>query len=321
LLDLGLVSGFLGNATNIVQMLKEEKIVSHEGLIIFHDESEVQYRLDLNIGDYKSRMTKFKNFFKSRSLQPVTIEALEASGNGMQNENLLEMGLMKWEGTNLIIDFPRILREVNSSLVIIIFRTRFSTELRDKLIHRQVSTINSIKDGKIVANFELVLDYANMWYSNFTSFSVRNIVFTMTHQLPPNDITKAAMDELAQKLDNADKLALKKENARKFLTEFQKTILELQEPEFLSRIQGMLEVTPVSNGKIIGVTPILKVYSMIHSKIPLTIPDVFELIISANIEDRDTAIHGTISFDLDEFRKGVKEKLKMFKQRNKKLKF
>ena len=321
MLDLALVSSFLGSGIDIIQKLKSEKIVSHEGLVIYHDKNEVEYRIDLNIGDQKSRVTHFKNFFKSKTLKKITIKALEATGTGINNENLIEMGLMQWNKNELTIDFPKIVSDVKSSMVIIIFRTTFSEEFVDKLVHRQVSKVNSIKDGKIVSHFEMILDYANMWYSNYTSFSVRNIIFTMNHTLPQNEIKLLMMEELSTKLGRADKEALKKENARKFILEFQRTILELQKPEFLQKIQGLIEVDPPNNGRITTVIPSLQVYNMEHSRIPLTIPDLFILKISANIEDRETAVHGTITFDLEEFRKILRDKFKEFRDKNRKLKF
>ena len=178
-----------------------------------------------------------------------------------------------------------------------------------------------MKNGKLVSHFELVLDYANMWYSNFTSFSVRDIIFTLNHELPQNEIQSLMMEELKEKLERADKEALKKENARKFLLEFQKTILELQEPEFLLKLHGLIEIDPPTNGMLSTVIPSLKVYTMKHSKIPITIPDRFTLKISTNIEDRETAVHGTITFDLEEFRKLLREKFKKFRDINRKLKF
>ncbi len=60
---------------------------------------------------------------------------------------------------------------------------------------------------------------------------------------------------------------------------------------------------------------------MAHSKVGLTIPDLFILQVFANIEDRETAVHGTISFDLDTFRDLLREKFKKFRDKNKKLKF
>lgn len=321
MLDVALVSSFLGNTANIIQKLKSEKIISHEGLVIYHDKKEVEYRIDLNIGDQKSRVTNFKNFFKSKTLKKITLDALEATGTGINNENLMEMGLMEWHENKLTIDFPRIFTDVKSSLVIIIFRTRFNSELVDRLVHRRISKVNSMKNGKLVSHFEIVLDYANMWYSNFASFSVRDIIFTLNHGLPQNEIQSLMIEELRKKLERADKEALKKENARKYLLEFQKTILELQQPEFLLKLQGLIEIEPSTNGRLTTVIPSLKVYTMKHSRIAITVPDLFTLKISANIEDRETAIHGTITFDLEEFRKLLREKFKKFRDLNRKLKF
>ena len=321
MLDIALVNGFLGGAANIVEKLKSEKAISHEGLVIYQKSSEVEYRIDLSIGDQKSRITTFKNILRSHTLKKITLEASEATGTGMSNENLLEMELMRWDANKLTIDFPRIFSEVKSNLVIITFKARFSSELIDKLVHRQINKVSSMDDGKIIAHFELILDYANMWYSNFTSFTVRNIEFTINHQLPQNEINSLMTEGLRKKIGRADEVALKKENARKFLLEFQKIILEIQEPEFLLRLQELITVDPPTNGRIDTIIPSLRVYNLKHSNIGLTIPDLFILKVCANIEDRETAVHGTITFDLERFRDLLREKFKKFQNQNKKIKF
>ena len=321
MVDPVLVSSFLGTAAGIIQKLKSEKIISHEGLVIYHDKCEVEYRIDLNLGDPKSRITKFKNFFKAKALQKVVIDALDATGTGINNENLMEMGLIKWDDKKLTIDFPKIFSDIQSSLVIIIFKIPFSTEFIDKLIHSQISKVNSVKNGKVISHFELVLDYANMWYSNFTSFSVRDIIFTLNQSLPQDQIKSMMMGDLSLKLVKADKEALKKGNARKFLVEFQKILLELQTPEFLEKIQNLIEIDPPTTGTVLSVTSSLRVYNMELSRIPLTVPDLFILKISTHIEDRETAVHGTITLDLEEYRRLLKEKFKKFRNQNRKLKF
>ena len=311
----------LGSAANVVQKLKSEKIISHEGIVIYHKRKEAEYRIDLNMGDQKSRIINFKNFLKSATLKKITLEATEATGTGMNNENLIEMGLMRWNESKLTIDFPRIFSEVKSNLVIIIFRTRLSSELIDKLIYTKINKVGSVKDGKIIMDFELVLDYANMWYSNFASFAVRNIDFRIDHNLPPNEINSLMTEELRNKIEKADTVALKKENARKFLLEFQSTILEIQDPEFLLKLKELMVIDPPANGRVDTVTPSLRVYKMAHSTIGLTVPDLFVVKICANIEDRATAIHGTITFDLEKFRDLLRDKFKKFRSRTKKLKF
>ncbi len=321
MLDIALVNGLLGSATNIVQKLKSEKIISHEGIVIYQARKEVEYRIDLNMGDQKSRVTTFKNFLRSKTLKKITLEALEATGTGMSNENLIDMGLMRWNDNKLTIDFPRIFSDVKSNLVIIIFRTRFSSDLIDKLVHRQVSSVNSIKDGKIIVDFELVLDYARMWYSDFTSFAVRNIEFRINHILPQDEINSLMTEALRNKIAKSDKMALEKENARKFLLEFQRTLLEIQDPKFLLELQRLIIIDPSANCKVDTITPSLRLYEMAYSKIGLTIPDLFILKIYANIEDGETAIHGTITFDLEKFRGLLKEKFKKFQDKNRKLRF
>ena len=317
--DPAIVFGILGSATNIIQKLKDEKIVSHEGLVIYHDDNEIEYRLDLNLGDHKSRTTTLRNFLKSATLQKITIDALEATGSGMNGENLMELGLLTWNNDKLIIDFPQIFRTIKSNLVVLKFRTRILSDLKDQLVYRQIHTSSS-QNEKITSNFEIVLDYANMWYSHYTSFSVRNILFTANLEFNQTTLYKM-LGKHIQKLEKADKMALTKENARTFLTEFQKMLIELQEPEFLNRLENALKIDPPSNGRVMGVVPSLKVYVLHHSKFPLTIPYTFTCSISSNIEDRQSAIAGTAIFDLEQYNILLKEKIQSFMMKNKKLRF
>lgn len=318
--ETALISSLVGTSSKIIEQLKTENLIPHEGMIVYHDKNQAEYRFDLNIGEQSSRMRRFKNIFKSEILQKVTVNALEATGTGINNENLVETGMLSWNESRLTIDFPRIFREVKSNLAIITFRSHMQKEFVEKLTHAKIGRVGSANNQEIKSHFEIVLDYANMWYSDFTSFTVRDIIFEMGIGLPQNEI-QGLMDGFGSKLAKADKEALKKENARKFILEFQRTLLVLQTPEFLQKIQDLVDVDPPTNGKIVSVTPILRAYNMEFSGIPLTVPDKFILKILTNIEDRQTAVHGTIRFDLDGFRALLREKFKQFKDRNKKLKF
>ena len=289
--------------------------------MIYHEDDEIEYRLDLNLGDQKSRTTTLKNFLKSSTLQKITIDALDATGMGMNGgENLMELGLLSWNSDKLTIDFPQIFKTINSNLVVLKFRTHSPSNLKDQLVYRQIHRTSSLQDEKIVSNFEIVLDYANMWYSNYASFSVRNILFTINPELDPASLIEM-LGEYTQKLEKADKMALRKENARSFLTEFQKTLIELQEPKFLDRLEDVLKIEPPINGRVTNIVPSLRVYTLPHSKLSLTIPYTFTYSISSNIEDRQTAIHGEAIFDLEKYNGLLKEKIQSFIIKNKKLKF
>jgi len=97
LIDAAIISSVLGKATDIVQKLKKEGFISHEGLIIDHDAYEIEYRIDLNLGEHGSRTSRFKNIIKSKLMSKVTIDVIDASGSSMMNENLIELGMLKIE--------------------------------------------------------------------------------------------------------------------------------------------------------------------------------------------------------------------------------
>ncbi len=321
MIDVAIISSILGKASDIIQKLKKEGFISHEGLIIDYDASEVEYRIDLNLGEHGSRTSRFKNVIKSGLMSKITFDAIDASGSSMMNENLIELKMLEMDDGKLTINFPKILKEIKSGFVILYIRSKFSKDLKEKLVHRQVSKHNILKNTTITAHFDIVLDYANMWYSNFTSFSVRNIVFTLNHNLNQNEIKNALPEAILKKLDMADKLALTKANARKYLQEFQKVILSLQSKEFLSKMESTIEIKPPSNCKIIGITPSLRAYNLQFSNWTLTIPDLFTIKISVNIEDRETAIHAAATLDLEKYREILKDEFRNFKTQTKKLRF
>lgn len=321
MIDVAIISSILGKAADTIQNLKKEGFISHEGLIIDHNACEAEYRIDLNLGEHGSRTSRFKNIIKSKLMSKITIDVIYASGSSMMNENLIELGMLEIEDGKLTIDFPKILKEIKSGFVIMYFRTKFPTSLRSKLIHRQAGQANTIKGQTITAHFDIVLDYANMWYSNFTSFSVRNIIFNLNQNLNQDEIKNALPEEIRKKLERADKNSLTKGNARKYLQELQKVILDLQSKEFLSKLENIIEIDPTSNCEIIGIFPSMRAYNLPYSNWTLTIPDLFTIKISANIEDRETAIHATASLNLEKYRELLKEEFRKFKSQTKKLKF
>lgn len=312
MIDAVIISSILGKAADTIQNLKKEGFISHEGLIIDHEACEAEYRIDLNLGEHGSRTSRFKNLIKAKLMSKVTIEALDASGSSLTHENLRELDMLILDDGKLTIDFPKILNEIKSGFVILYFRVKFPQLLREKLTHRQVSKANIIKGNKVIANFDIVLDYANMWYSDFTSFSVRNIIFTLNLNLEQQEIKDALPSELLKKLERADKMAVTKGNARKYLQEFQRAILNLQSKEFLSKLESIIEIDPPSNCRITGIVPSLRAYNLQYSDWTMTIPDLFTINISTNIEDRETAIHAKATMDLEKYRELLKEELGNF---------
>jgi len=157
MIDVAILTSILGKATDTIQKLKKEGFISHEGLIVNYDASEVEYRIDLNLGEHGSRTSRFKNIIKSKLMSKMTIDAIDASGSSMTNENLRELEMLKIDDGKLIIDFPKILKEIKSGFVVLYFRTKFPESLKTKLIHRVVNKVNTIKNDKIIANFDIYI--------------------------------------------------------------------------------------------------------------------------------------------------------------------
>lgn len=303
-----IISSVFDKSAEFIEKLKEQGSIVNTGAIINFQHSEIEYRLQLDLGDIHSRPNKFKNMLASLLVKDVNLEVFEISGIGIpNNENLVQLGLIRMNQSLATIDFPKILLEIKSNLLIITFRKAFPKELRDKLVYRNIGRTGIVEGNTLRSNMEIVLDYANLWYSQFQSFSIRNIVFTLTMNLEPEFFMTMISKELRTKLTKSDKLALENDAARKFLSTFQKVANELQSPEFLSKMEECIKVEPENHFMLSNVGVTVKPYYLPKSGWPITLPSTFLVSIIAKIDDRQTSIHGISKLDNDKFEDLLKQ--------------
>lgn len=322
MIDLTLLASAFGKSIDLIQKLKEEGNISHTGIIIDYENREAEYRIDITLGEIQSRPNRFKNLLKSLLVKEITIDVKGISGSGIpEGENLVQLNLITLKEKKATIDFPKIFSQVKSSLVVIQIRKSFPQELMKKLLYRNIGRASQRKSNQIISNMDIGLDYANMWYSQFESFTIRNIVFTNTINLLSEAISEALPKKLRNRLASADNLALTNRDARKYLAEFQKLLLEFQSKEFLARLESLFVIEPESNFRITDIKTTMKSYTLSQSGLPQLLPGQFEIKMTANIEDREIVSHGILKFDLDKFQNLLKEVLKKLENKTRKLKF
>jgi len=277
LVEPAILSSILGTAKDVFQKLKEQGVIKREGLIIDHNACEAEYRLDLVLGDIHSRLSSLKNFLNSKFAKKIEITALEVSGFGiLSDENFVENGWITNKEGISTIDFPTIISKATSTHAIIYIKTKISPELREKLVYRQIGKVAYHENQRTVSNIDLILDYAELWHSQFSSFAIRNIVFTISLKVLLETLPTIIPEDIRKKLNKADKMASAKGNARKFLKHFQDVVLGMQTKEFLDKIGQIIEITP-SNCVLEGIVTKMHSLPLQYSEFSVIIPEKFEI--------------------------------------------
>lgn len=318
-----IISAIFGHSAEFIQKLKDQGNIANTGIIINHGDSQVEYRFDIDLGDIQSRTQRFTNLIASFLVKEITIEnVIEISGVGIpSNENLNELGIIKFLDGKAVIDFPKVLSDIRSSLVVIRLRKSFPKVLCDMLVYRHIAKVGSVKNDLTQFPVQIVLDYANLWYAQFASFTVRNIIFTINVTIEPEAISAAVPTEIRHKLAKADELALTDKNARKYLSEFQKLIVEFQSPQYIAKLKNTISFEPSHAFKLVNVIPYMKSYNLTRSELPTMLPGRLEIFVETSIEDRQVATNGTINLDMTQFNELLKELLQKLKIQTKNIQF
>lgn len=316
-----ILSSVFGTAKDVFEKLKEQGIIKREGLIIDHDMCEAEYRLDLTLGDIHSRLSSLKNFLNSKFSKKIEIPSLETSGFGIvSDENFVENGWIINNDGKSTIDFPTIISKATSTHAIIFIRTKISSELREKLVYRQIGRVAYHENQKTVSNIDIILDYAELWHSQFSSFAVRNIIFIMNLNVLPETFPIIIPKDIREKLNKSDKMAHTKGNARKFLRLFQDVVIGMQNKEFLDKIEQIIEITP-SNCVMEGITAKMRSFPLQHSEFSIIFPENFEIKIKGKIESHETAINVKCYLDINLYNKILEKEFSKLRILSKNLRF
>lgn len=188
------------------------------------------------------------------------------------------------------------------------------------MVYRQIGKVAHHENQRTVSNIDLILDYAELWHSQFSSFAIRNIVFTINLKVLLETLPTIIPEDIRKKLNKADKMASTKGNARKFLKNFQDVVLGMQTNEFLDKIGQIIEITP-SNCVLEGIVTKMHSLPLQYSEFSVIIPEKFEIKIQGKIESHETAVNVKCYFDFNQYNQILENEFSKLREMSKNLRF
>lgn len=306
---LTIFSSIFGASYKILEKLREKKGISTSGIIIDYARSEIEYNFMIDLGDIQSRKKTITKHLSAIANKKITIDEVSSiSGMALPtNENLRTLEIITLRQRTATIDFPALFKKIQGNLVTISLKKSFPRELTEKLVYRNIGKISRHSEKGIESNMEIVLNNANMWKTQFTSFSVRNIVFTINMSIDKNTTLTALPDKLKEKLILSDQESGVNSNARKFLARFQRLISEFQDEDFINELSKSISLEPSHSFIIRDIKTTLQGYSLTKSGMPIMLPGKMITTIQANIEDDQKSLHGTLFLDTKTYEKTFKK--------------
>ena len=296
----------------LLEKLREKNGITKSGVIIDYGRSEIEYNFMINLGDTQSRKKTITKHLSAIANKKITIDDVsQISGVALPtNEDLRKLGIITLRQRTATLDFPALLKKIQGNLVTISFKKSFPRELTNKLVYRNIGKVSRHTEKGIESNLEIILDNANMWRTQFTSFSVRNIIFAINISISKNTILAALPDKLREKLILADQESGANSNAKKFLARFQRLISEFQDEDFLNEISKSVLLDPSHSFILRDIKTAMQGYSLTKSGMPLMLPGKIILTIESHIEDDQKSLHGTAFLGMQSYNKTFKALLK-----------
>ena len=309
---LTILSAVFGASYKILEKLREKNGIPTSGVIIDYGRSEIEYTFMINLGDVQSRKKTVTKYMSAIANKKITIDDVShISGVALPtNEDLRKLGIITLRQRTATLDFPALFKKIQGNLVTISFKKSFPRELTNKLVYRNIGKISRHTEKRIESNLEIILDNANMWRTQFTSFSVRNIIFEINISISKNTILAALPDKLREKLILADQESGANSNAKKFLARFQRLISEFQDEDFLNEISKAVSLDPSFSFILRDIKTTMQGYSLTKSGMPLMLPGKIILTIESHIEDDQKSLHGTAFLDTQSYEKTFKALMK-----------
>jgi len=300
---LTILSTVFGASYKILEKLREKNGIPTSGVIIDYERSEIEYNFMINLGDTQSRKKTITKHLSAIANKKITIDDVsQISGVALPtNEDLRKLGIITLRQRTATLDFPALFKKIQGNLVTISFKKSFPRELTNKLVYRNIGKVSRRTEKGLESNLEIILDNANMWRTQFTSFSVRNIIFTINISIDKNTILTALPEKLKDKLILADQESGVNSNAKKFLARFQRLISEFQDEDFLNEISKSVLLDPSFSFILKDIRTTMQGYSLTKSGMPLMLPGKIILTIESHIEDDQKSLHGTAFLDIQSY--------------------
>ena len=177
------VSGLGSSFLSILEKLLGTGDIVHRGATVYHKSSEIEYTYQISIGPSHSRVNGIVKKLKGYLSKLVEFdEVIEIYGFGLpHNEDLKKLGVIQVKGKKANIDFTKLFQTIKSELVTIVIRKKFPEKLRHAIvIPHMVQTPRYSGFDYTETNLEVALDYADLWFTSFEQFTIREIEFGFT---------------------------------------------------------------------------------------------------------------------------------------------
>ncbi|MEM3656545.1 MAG: hypothetical protein QXP58_08550 [Thermoprotei archaeon] len=297
--------------------LRSGGIQIDEGFVFNYQDLEAEYRFQIQLGLKTSRLDTLKTILQSHLERTIEVkDVLEVSAFTIPNfENLVGLGIVKFQGGILRIPFHDILRQVDSTLVVLTFRKRVGPEFRD-IVSPHISQSTSTIGEKKIAYFEAVLDYAELWKQSVTSFSVRNIVFTIILELYDADLEAMLSQSFKKRIREVDAQILKgNPDAIAFINVLTEEFLKFESDESTQEYRAMISFDPPTVAETLEVIPKMKYRQLGESNYPLVLPGSIQVKTRTKIPENSFKVTGKIEFDLSRFRLFLEQVVKRVEER------
>lgn len=300
-----LFSDVLGGAVPLIQTLLNSKLIVAKGATVYHKYSEIEYRFDIKIGSESSRADGIIRTLQSFLQKPVEFDnVIEILGYGLpHNENLKELDIITIKDDKATIDFAKLLRTVKSDLVVLTIRTIFPEELRRKLVTARISQNSTYHNGDYIeASLDISLDYADMWYKTFDSFTVREIEFSFNLNIVLKTIEPLIPSDLKKRIRSAAKAVTSgNQKAAEFLKIMNDNFLTFEQEERVSELIQSISVEPKQYFEVTSIIPRMQSCEIAGVRYPVILPGSMNMFLSCRLEGRQVALHGTLRLDLHKF--------------------
>lgn len=294
-------------AIPLLEKLFELGIVTHKGATVYYKESEIEYNFHINFGQKNTRIQSITKQIQSLIVNKIDFdEIIEISGYGLpHNENLRDLGIIQTAGSKSSIDFGRILRDVESDLIILMIRKKFPEGLRDRLVIQHINkTPFHQADQYTTADIEVALDYANLWHKSFDQFTVRNIEFSFNLDINLETIIEAIPKQQRDKIIRAGKLLSSgSKDAISFIKIMSDNFLSFEHDKIVNSLKETVILEPHENFQLTTIIPKMKNYEFAKFRHVMILPGSMKIYVGCRIEGKDIVLRGKLGVDFTKFKK------------------
>lgn len=309
----------------ILEKLTGSGDILHRGATVYQKSCEIEYTYQISIGTSHSRINGIVKRLKGYLSNPVEFDDVaEIYGFGLpHNEDLKKIGIIQVKGKKAIVDFSRIFKEIKSELVTLSIRKTFPEQLNRMIVEpHMVKTSKYIGTDYIETNMEVILDYADLWYSYFDKFKIKEVQFSFGLNVTLDNLVNCIPKSFVHRFTNAAREAQNGNgNASHFLKIASDKFMTFQNDKRTKEMLNAISVTPEQNFKVIDIHPSMQSCEIAGIGYPIPLPGQMKILLEANLEGKEAAINGIIKIDVKKFNIILKNIVREIETATKKLNF